>query len=135
MKIPIISADDLFSTAIEDSRLSTSHLSLLIALFCCWQKMACTSSFIVKRSDLMRCSHISSTSTYHKCIKDLILFNYIKYEPSFDCRTGTKVSWLRDYTSEIPPVKSIDSIPHTADTSFNIDISKCGNGSKLFDSN
>jgi len=39
----------------------------------------------------MKRSKIGSLATYHKCIKDLDLFGYIVYSPTYNSHTGTSI--------------------------------------------
>jgi hypothetical protein len=60
-----------------DSRLIATHVS----------------PFPVTRRTLMAFSKIASIATYHKCIRELDAFGYIRYEPSFDPKRGSQVYW------------------------------------------
>lgn len=39
----------------------------------------------------MKMAKISGLGTYHKCIRDLNNFGYIRYQPSFNYRKKSKV--------------------------------------------
>jgi len=39
----------------------------------------------------MKIAKISSAMTYHKCVKDLNAYGYIRYEPSFNKNRGSKI--------------------------------------------
>jgi hypothetical protein len=45
----------------------------------------------VSRSKVMKNSKIKSIATYHKCLKDLIGWGYIKYQPSYHPAKGSLV--------------------------------------------
>ena len=77
----------------NDTRLLATHISLCTALFACWQKNEFISPFPVSRKRLMAFSRIASVATYHKCIKELDEYGYIRYQPSFNPKTGSLVYW------------------------------------------
>jgi hypothetical protein len=77
----------------KDERIHTVHIGLLTALFICWQKQGYSNPFSVSRKQLMTYSKIASVATYHKCIKELSKFGYIRYEPSYHPVKGSQVYW------------------------------------------
>lgn len=76
-----------------DSRMMATHVSLFTAIFVCWQTGGFTSPFAVTRKKLMAYSRIASIATYHKCISELDLFGYIRYQPSYHPKMGSLVYW------------------------------------------
>ena len=78
-----------------DGRILVSHVSLFTALFVFWQQCGYTSPFAVNRKSLMIFSRIASVATYHKCIRELDAFGYIRYQPSYHPNQGSRV-WLPD---------------------------------------
>jgi len=77
----------------KDQRVMATHVSLFTALFIQWQRSDFRSPFSVTRKDLMAYSKISSTATYHKCIRELDEYGYIRYEPSFHPGKGSLIYW------------------------------------------
>jgi hypothetical protein len=77
----------------NDSRLIATHVSLFTGLFVHWQRNAFVSPFPVTRRTLMAFSKIASIATYHKCIRELDAFGYIRYQPSYDPKRGSQVYW------------------------------------------
>ncbi|GGB23744.1 hypothetical protein [Mucilaginibacter rubeus] len=77
----------------KDDRLLPTHLSLFTGLFVCWQRNGFTSPFSVTRKTLMAFSKVASIATYHKCIKELDEYGYIRYEPSYHPKLGSQVYW------------------------------------------
>jgi hypothetical protein len=77
--------------AISDDRINRTQLSLFIALLICWLEQNCVEQFKITRKLLMKQSKIPAISTYHRCLKKLISFGYIEYEPTFDHYKGSKV--------------------------------------------
>ena len=81
-----------FFTAVEqDCRIAPVHISLYLALlqWCSKNGNADPLSFYAK--DLMPLAKFSSSTTLHKCIRDLDKFGYIKYVPSFNPFLGSLV--------------------------------------------
>lgn len=80
----------------SDKRLLATHVSLYTALFVCWQRQGFAQPFFVCRRVLMAFSKIASVATYHKCIKEMNEFGYIRYQPSFNPKKGSLVYWPAD---------------------------------------
>ena len=76
-----------------DGRLNATHIGLFSALFVHWQRGSFKSPFSVTRKTLMAFSRIASIATYHKCIKELDEYGYIRYEPSYHPKLGSQVYW------------------------------------------
>jgi hypothetical protein len=68
---------------VSDSRMKPVHLLLSIALCDTWAARQYAPIYEITRAALMRASRIRSTATYHKAIKELQAFGYIKYHPSY----------------------------------------------------
>jgi hypothetical protein len=89
--------EDLFIPGIirmgSDSRLLSTHISILTAIFICWHHSGFREPFSVTRRKLMAYSKIASIATYHKCIRELIIFMYIRYQPSYHPHKGSLVWW------------------------------------------
>ncbi|TSD66311.1 hypothetical protein FFF34_002605 [Inquilinus sp. KBS0705] len=77
----------------RDERLNASHISMFTGLFVHWQRCGYASSFAITRRSVMAYSRIASIATYHKCIKDLHEFGYIRYQPSYHPKAGSRVCW------------------------------------------
>jgi hypothetical protein len=76
-----------------DSRLMATHISLFTGLFVQWQRSGFMSPFAVTRRELMAISKIASIATYHKCIRELDAYGYIRYQPSYHPKLGSQVYW------------------------------------------
>lgn len=74
---------NFFQAIKEDNRIATSHISLYMALFQLWNESDFNSPVSFTRQELMELAKINGIATYHKCIKDLNNFGYIKYTPSY----------------------------------------------------
>ena len=67
----------------KDERLSMAHLCVYNALLQCWNENDFSNPVKITRKEIMRLAKVKSKTTYHKCISDLQVFGYIRYEPSF----------------------------------------------------
>jgi len=79
-----------------DSRMLATHVSLFTALFVCWQRSDFNSPFPVNRKELMKLSKIASIATYHKCIRELDAYGYIRYQPSYHPKNGSQIYWPQE---------------------------------------
>ncbi|MGY4538761.1 hypothetical protein ACVW0P_003183 [Mucilaginibacter sp. UYNi724] len=77
----------------KDHSILATHVSLFTALFIQWQRNGFYSPFAVTRKELMTHSKIASTATYHKCVRELDEYGYIRYQPSFHPAKGSLVYW------------------------------------------
>ena len=75
----------------SDARLKPTHISLCIALYHAWVRSNFQNIFQISRRKLMAASRIQSKATYHKVIKDLQAFGYVKYIPSYHPVMGSSV--------------------------------------------
>ena len=81
-----------FTLVKKDERLTSSHVSLYMALFQYWNYNRFQNPFPVYRENIMNLSKIGSKNTYHKCIKELHEAKYIYYHPSPSKFLPVKVS-------------------------------------------
>lgn len=82
-----------------DSRLNPTHISLYMALFQYWNINRFPDEFYINREDIMKMSKIGSKATYHRCLKSLHIWKYIRYLPSHNPYKGSKVRMLKLDTS------------------------------------
>lgn len=81
-----------FFKAIEkDPRISITHIGIFAALVQCWQSGGCINPLRAFSYEVMPVAKISASTTYHKCVRDLHDFGYIRYEPSFKHRERSKI--------------------------------------------
>jgi len=74
----------------EDVRISTTHISLYMALLQQWNINGGTNHVAIDRSSVMKAAKISGRYTYNKCMNNLQEFGYITYLPAlnqFSCST------------------------------------------------
>jgi len=84
----------------KDSRLNPTHISLYVALFQIWNNNRFTEEFYVNRNEVMSFSKIGSKTTYHRCIKELDHWNYLKYIPSHNPFKGSRIKMFNFWTSD-----------------------------------
>ncbi|MCW3074570.1 MAG: hypothetical protein JWP69_1639 [Flaviaesturariibacter sp.] len=83
------------SAAKEDPRISPVHISLYAALLLLWQQMG-GYPFCVFSHQVMPFCKISGTATYHKAIRELHTYGYIRYHPSYNHFQGSAVYFTGD---------------------------------------
>lgn len=59
-------------------------------------------SFYISREEVMEFAKIGSKSTYHRCIKELSHWDYIRYEPSHNPFKGSRIKMFDFGTSSVP---------------------------------
>ncbi len=80
-----------FDVADNDTRLSATHLGVYFVLYKLWLVQGCKDCISITRKRVMKQAKISSTATYHKIIKELVDFGYIKYLPSYHPAFGSLI--------------------------------------------
>jgi hypothetical protein len=88
------SLSNFFTAIANDPRIGVSHISLYCALLQNSGKGDNDSIIPVIKSELMKAAKISGLATYHRCIRDLHEYGYIKYQPSYNHRKKGKVYLL-----------------------------------------
>lgn len=95
-----ISALTIFYEQIkEDSRICPSHIAVYMALFQYWHLCGFQNPVPITRQEVMAAAKISGLATYHKCIRELHLYGYIIYQPSYNPQKSSLVSF---YTESRP---------------------------------
>ena len=93
----------------SDDRLNPTHISLYISLFQFWNTYRFHNPISISRQDAMKVSKISSKVTYHKCIRELHNFGYLRYEPSYNPFKGSLV-YLFDFQTNSELVNKMNPI-------------------------
>lgn len=89
----------VFGQFARDGRLHSSHVSLYMTLFHFWNASYFRTEFYINRAEVMQLSKIGSTSTYHRCIKQLHHWGYFHYQPSHNPLKGSRVKMFNFGTS------------------------------------
>lgn len=79
----------------DDRRLTSHHLALYFALFYYWNLSRFKAMIPIARDDVMNRARIGSTNTYHRCLKDLDAWGYLRYKPTFDNQCRSVVQMFR----------------------------------------
>jgi len=82
---------DFFSAIEKDARIGTTHIGIYAALLQYWQQNGCINPVCAFSYEIMRIAKVSAQATYHRCVKDLHSFGYIRYEPSFKRNSRSRV--------------------------------------------
>jgi hypothetical protein len=85
---------DFFRAIEKDVRISITHIGIYAALLQYWQVHDCENPVLAYSYEMMKVAKISAPATWHKCIRDLHAFGYIRYEPSFKRNQRSKVYLL-----------------------------------------
>lgn len=86
--------DEVIKKATADQRLNVSHIALIFAIIILCRGKSGIKPIQTSRRVLMEKSHIGSIPTYHKCLKELVLYEYIKYNPSYHPSLGSRIELL-----------------------------------------
>jgi len=82
---------DFFSAIENDCRISITHIGIYAALLQYWSEHHFENPIHVFSYEIMKIAKISVSTTYHKNIRDLSSYGYIRYEPSYKRNKGSKV--------------------------------------------
>lgn len=93
-----------FDRVAADERLNPTHISMYVSLFQFWNASRFKNPISISRGELMRVSKISAKATYHKCMKELNDFGYLKYKPSYNPFKGSLVYLFNFQTGIEQPV-------------------------------
>jgi hypothetical protein len=89
----------VFQQFSKDSRLLPTHISLYMALFQFWNIGRFPDRFHLDREDTMQLSKLGSKVTYHRCLRNLNDWGYIRYLPSHNPYKGSQIEMLKFCTS------------------------------------
>jgi hypothetical protein len=92
MEVPQLT--EFFLAINDDHRISRSHISLYMALFEYWNLNHFNNHVSFTRKSIVSVARINGISTYHRIIKELHDFGYIRYVPSFHPANGSQVYFL-----------------------------------------
>ncbi len=82
---------DFFIAIDKDPRISITHIGIYAALLQYWSAHHFENPICVFSYEIMKIAKISASATYHKSIRDLSSYGYIRYEPSYKRNRGSKV--------------------------------------------
>lgn len=90
---PLKPLASFFNAIAGDPRISITHIGMFAALLEYWQEHQFQIPFQAFSHEIMKLAKISASTTYHKCIRDLNDFGYIRYEPSFKKNRASRI-WI-----------------------------------------
>ncbi|MBY0434944.1 MAG: hypothetical protein K2U26_12615 [Cyclobacteriaceae bacterium] len=96
-----------FDRVMKDERLNPTHISLYVSLFQFWNVQRFNNPISISRNEVMQVSKICAKATYHKCMKELHNFGYLRYEPSFNPFRGSLVH-LMNFEDDLKEVQKSD---------------------------
>lgn len=67
----------------RDCRISITHIGLFAVLLEYWQQHDFRNPIEAFSYEIMPLAKISASTTYHKCLRELHEYGYLRYEPSF----------------------------------------------------
>ena len=79
---------------INDRRITVWHISLYVALMHKLKENNFQNPVSITRGEVMKLAHIAGIATYHKYIKELHEYGYIKYLPSYHPSLGSTVYFI-----------------------------------------
>lgn len=71
-----------YQVVATDHRIGVTHISLYMALFELWYLNHFQSPVNITRQQVMPIARINGRATYHKCLRELEAYGYIRYVPS-----------------------------------------------------
>lgn len=95
-----------FDRIANDDRLNPTHISLYISLFQFWNVNRFQNPISISRSEMMKVSKICANATYHKVMKDLHNFGFIRYKPSYNPFRGSEVEVIEFDDEQVQAVNS-----------------------------
>jgi len=84
---------NFFQDIESDNRITTAHISLYVSLWKRWNELQPGQCLIIFSYEVMPVCKISSYSTYHKIIRQLNEYRYIKYTPSYNHYSGSMIEF------------------------------------------
>lgn len=83
-----------FTTVAGDERISSAHICLYMGLIHHWIESKGQNPISISRRGLMKTCKFNGLATYHKYMKELHDFGYIKYIPSYHPIIGSLVYFI-----------------------------------------
>jgi len=80
-----------FDKASKDGRISIAHIGLYATLVRIWAGRGFETPLILFSQMVMPLAKISSSATYHKLIRDLNAYGYLRYQPSYYKGRGSRI--------------------------------------------
>ena len=85
---------DFFDAIKNDGRISITHIGIFAALLEYRAENSFANPITVFSHEIMKIAKVSSAMTYHKCVRELSEYGYIRYDPSFNRLKGSKIYFI-----------------------------------------
>ncbi|WP_205966282.1 hypothetical protein [Parapedobacter sp. SGR-10] len=85
---------DFFEAIQNDARISTTHIGIYAALLQYRLLHGFDNPIQVFSREIMHIAKVSSAMTYHRCIRELSEYGYIRYEPSYNRNKGSRIYFV-----------------------------------------
>lgn len=82
---------DFFAASSEDGRMGPTHVSLYMALLHLWTEGGSRNPIVITRERVMKAARVRARGTYHRCMRELHGYGYIRYLPSSHPSSGSTV--------------------------------------------
>lgn len=79
----------------NDKRIRQGHITLYLAFFYLWNKKFFKETLTINRELAMERAKIKSKTTYHNYLRDLDVWGYLTYYPSYHPSRGSKIKMVR----------------------------------------
>ncbi len=93
-RMDITPLGDFFEAIQNDARISTTHIGIYAALLQYRLLRGFDNPIQVFSREIMHIAKVSSAMTYHRCIRDLSEYGYIRYEPSYNRNKGSRIYFV-----------------------------------------
>lgn len=87
---------NFFEAIDSDAHISITHIGVYAALLQHYAQSGFANPLHAFSYEIMKIAKLSSAITYHKCIRDLSEYGYIKYIPSFNRKKGSKIYFIEN---------------------------------------
>lgn len=91
---------DFFDAIGTDPRISITHIGVYAALLQYRLQKGFANPIQAFSYEIMNLSKLSSAITYHKCVRELSEYGYIRYEPSFNRTKGSKIYFIQNVNED-----------------------------------
>ncbi|SDW50292.1 hypothetical protein SAMN05444410_103138 [Hydrobacter penzbergensis] len=85
---------DFFEAIGTDARISITHIGIYAALLQYRVQNDFANPIQAFSHEILTIAKLSSAITYHKCVRELSEYGYIRYEPSFNKNKGSKIYFV-----------------------------------------
>lgn len=87
----LLALSDFFQAIDNDPRITMRHIGLYAALLYIWETDGFKNPICLFSKEIMAVAKIFASASYHRYIKQLDEYGYIRYEPSFKKNQASKI--------------------------------------------